>query len=217
MIRVAVVARSRSTLRALQSACEEMGYVADAPVEPIEWSRRVGRRATLLVVRTGMDWETLAAFAEASNGHRLLAVLDDVSEDRCIEALKMGAHGIADANAEPHAIVGELAHTLDGMPRIPYPVLRKAVEQAVLTPPDIPPEDIRMLAWSIEGLTMKEIAARRRESKRHTERMLKALVRALRCQNRYEAILQAERWGLLREVTAGVDGNGSKKQLRPPS
>lgn len=74
---------------------------------------------------------------------------------------------------------------------------------APITPPDIPPEEVEVFGYFVEGLTIEEIALRRVESKSKTERMLRALLKRFHCVNRYDAILQAERWGLLDKVVAG--------------
>lgn len=148
----------------------------------------------------------LSALAAAPAGHHVLAVLENASTDRYIDALKMQADGVADADREPQDIVAELTHVLAGTPRIPYPALRRAVAHAPVTHPFVPAEEVQLLRWLIEGLTVEEMKLRRVEGKRQTERQLQGLLRRFHATNRYAALIQAERWGLLDDVvTPGTD------------
>jgi DNA-binding NarL/FixJ family response regulator len=64
----------------------------------------------------------------------------------------------------------------------------------------ITPEEVEWLRFLAEGATVHELAEKVGYSERALYRVLHGLYGRLRVANRTEAILQAQRWGLLDEL-----------------
>lgn len=198
---VAVVDRAQTYRGALVSALRKAGYGAEAPDEPVAWPRRPGPRATLLAVRRGLDWEMLDGLRGPGTHHFTVALLEDASPHAWGEALRLGARTAADWNEHPSHIVRVLAAAAEDLVLLPGPIAQGLACGTSIPPPGkVNDEQIKILRLLAKNLHVLDIAAALHCSERTTDRKIKKLYKSIGVENRIEAVLQAERWGLLRDV-----------------
>ncbi len=110
------------------------------------------------------------------------------------------AHGafVADHDAEPEQVVGAIAAAADGAARIPLDLLRLLAGATHHGTPEISDEEAQWLAALTSGATVVKLADDFGYSERALFRRLADLYARLGASNRAEALVAAERLGVLR-------------------
>jgi DNA-binding NarL/FixJ family response regulator len=198
---VTVIDPAPAYRRGLAGALAQAGFQCEEVQDVQEWVRvRPGRRGVLFTVRSASDWGPLHALGESEAV--VVALLVDATTDRHAEALRLGAHAAVPWQAEPERIVKVFAAALEDDTLLPVGVARAiSAHGAPLQDKEwITPEEVEWLRFLAEGATVHELAEKVGYSERALYRVLHGLYGRLRVANRTEAILQAQRWGLLDDL-----------------
>lgn len=147
-----------------------------------------------LVVTSEEGWRTI----EAS----LVVVLVDGSVTSFAKVLDAGAAGVADRAAAPEVIVAAVEAAARGDVVLPRRIAKSLAEGRGADLPSIDPQARRWLSALARGVTVAQVAAASGYSEREMFRRLHDLYRVLGAETRTEALLAAERLGLLRAEMA---------------
>ncbi|NAZ84792.1 response regulator transcription factor, partial [Kineococcus indalonis] len=128
----------------------------------------------------------------------MVVLLDDPAPSQHVAALRAGARGVAHAAAPLADLLAVLSAAARG-----FTVLPAAVAQALCLPlvttraVDVPAEERGWLRQLARGVSVAELAVRSSYSEREMYRLLNRAYQRLGAANRTEALLVAQRAGLL--------------------
>lgn len=152
--------------------------------------------AVIVVLRSSVDWQRMAAFHVERTEQVLVAVLPSLATPIVERALCTGACGVIDASAIPADVVQVIRAALEGKTLLPsevaHEVLRETAEGHTLSA-----TKIEWLQGLARGLTVGELAKSAGYSEREMHRHLARLYEQLGVQRLKEALLWAERAGFL--------------------
>ena len=128
----------------------------------------------------------------------LTVLLDDPSPEHHVAALRAGARGVAHSGAPLAELIAVLSAAARGFTVLPAPVARALCLPMVSTRgPDVPIEERSWLRQLAQGVSVAELALRSSYSEREMYRLLNRAYQRLGAANRTEALLAAQRAGLL--------------------
>lgn len=187
---VAVVESAVSFRRGVESALERAGF---APVE-------IGAEpsAVLVTLRFTEGCEAVERFVGA--GAVVVALLPEPSPAEHAHALGHGAIGTVDWSADPEEIVAVLRVALEGRTRLPVAIARTLAAEwpgAHAPRPEFTEEEADWIADLARGTPVARLADETGYSERAMFRRLHDIYTRLGVANRAEAIVAAERLGLL--------------------
>ncbi|OFW66017.1 MAG: hypothetical protein A2Z12_09975 [Actinobacteria bacterium RBG_16_68_21] len=187
---VAVVESAVSFRRGVESALERGGFEpVDAAAEP---------SALLVTLRGEEGCAAVERFVAA--GSVVVALLPEPTAAEHAHALGHGATGTVDWSAEPEEIVAVLRVALEGRTRLPTAIARSLAAEwpgAHQQRPEISEEEIGWIAELARGTPVARIADDTGYSERAMFRRLSDIYTRLGVSNRAEAIVAAQRLGLL--------------------
>jgi DNA-binding NarL/FixJ family response regulator len=179
--------------RGLRPALEAAGLtVADARPGS-------GRWVALAPLRAGPDCEALerlVADAEAV----VVALVAGGEADGIAHALQHGADGAARWDADPEEIARVAVSAVEGFALVPAPAAAALARRGPDWHRDRPPLDATELAWLVDlsrGASVVQLAERYGYSERAMFRRLGEVYGRLGASNRAEALVAAQRLGLL--------------------
>uniref|UniRef100_UPI003D7EE3D9 hypothetical protein n=1 Tax=Kineococcus gypseus TaxID=1637102 RepID=UPI003D7EE3D9 len=183
------LAEVRAHLDALQDEAEESGAAR----------RRDGRAGVVVVTPLAAARETALLLAGRSGPAVALTVLLDDSEPASyVAGLRAGARGVVPAGAPLSTLVAVLSAAARGFTVLPPAVARGlCVPLARTTPCEVPSEERGWLRQLARGVSVAELAVRTSYSEREMYRLLNRAYQRLGVSNRTEALLAAQRAGLL--------------------
>ena len=134
-------------------------------------------------------------------GARLAAVyvLVEASVQGYSDALRAGATGAFAQNDELTDIVRIVLCAGLGLTLLPVDVARSLNRRSAGPKPDLSARDLQYLRLLADGATVASVGRRFAHSEREMYRLLSATYQRLGVRNRTEALLQAQRFGLLDE------------------
>lgn len=187
---VAVVETAVSFRRGVEAALELSGFQpVDAGSEPA---------AVLVTLRSDEGCAAVERFSSA--GATVVALLPDPTASEHAHALGHGATGTVDWHAEPEEIVAVLRVALEGRTRLPVAIVRALAGEwpgAHALRPEFNEEEIEWIADLARGTAVARLADDTGYSERAMFRRLHDIYTRLGVGNRAEAIVAAERLGLL--------------------
>jgi DNA-binding NarL/FixJ family response regulator len=192
---VAVVETAVSFRRGVEAALEKAGF---SPVDP------AAKPAAVLVTLRG-DQGCAAVEEYAAAGSTVIALLPEPTPAEHAHALCHGATGTVDWSAEPEEIVEVLRVALEGRTRLPIEVARSLASEwpgAHAPRPEFTEEEVEWIAELARGTAVARLADDTGYSERAMFRRLSDIYTRLGASNRAEAIVAAERLGLLSEPGA---------------
>jgi two-component system, NarL family, response regulator DesR len=197
--RVLVLEAAAAYRAGVVSALAQAGFLCDEPDDVGEWASGPPPRALLVTVRSTSDWEPLRRLGEDNPDVTLVALVVDPTADRYGEALRAGAHAAVAWESRPETIVETVRAALRDLTVLPTTIARAL---ALTGPPLHDPgwvtdEEMKWLRILANGATTLELAEKIGYSERALYRVLHGLYGRMRVSNRRDAILQAQRWGLL--------------------
>lgn len=142
---------------------------------------------------------------EPENALTTVHVLADDTVRAHSSALGAGATGAFPANAELDRVVRTVRAAALGDTLMPRQIARALGRPQVGTPPHLEPQQRTYLRLLASGVTVAMLARRSGYSEREMYRLLSGIYGRLGAHNRTEALLVAERWGLLDQDPAGAD------------
>ncbi len=182
----------RIGLVAAGMTCSTVPAVGDLP--PLVEADRV------VVVLRPADSAALAAL-QVQRASRLetVHVLDDGEVQTYADALRSGATGAFASDAELDQVVRVIRSAAVGQTLLPTRVARSLSRRRSGSPPQLERHERQYLRRLADGGTVAALARSSGWSEREMYRLLAAVYARLGATNRTEALLLAERWGLLDE------------------
>jgi DNA-binding NarL/FixJ family response regulator len=171
-----------------------VGAWRHVPVQP-------GSACVVVVVPTaGID--TVLAAARTVEGVPIatVCVIDDTDVDAVLDAIQGGATGVVALDAEVDHVVAVVRSAARGMTLVPRQVAKALCRRQSGRAPDVSPMERNWLRHLATSGTVAGLAHAAGFSQREMYRLLGGLYRRLGARNRTEALLLAERWGLLQET-----------------
>ncbi len=188
--RVAVIENAVSFRRGVEAALEKAGFASiDAATDPA---------AVLITLRPPEACADIERYA--AGGATVVALLPDPTAAEHAHALSHGATGTVDWSADPDEIVAVLRVALEGQARIPVAIARELASEwpgAHAPRPEFTEEEAEWIADLARGIPVARLADDSGYSERAMFRRLHDIYSRLGAANRAEAIVAAERLGLL--------------------
>ncbi len=198
----AVIDGAASYRRGLDAAFRATGHRMSFPDDPVVWTRAAAetRPAVVLVtLRVDDDCRLVSSVVDA--GGHVLGLLPDPSIEAFRHVLAHGATSAVDWNADPEHIVDVAVAASRDMSLLPAAVVRStAAGGPVPHTPTITTEEAQWLLALAGGATVAALAFEVGYSERAMFRKLHDLYVNLGVRNRSEALIAAERSGILRTV-----------------
>ncbi len=183
-------------LQALVSA--GVGPVARADGNPADVLARSGRLIIVIPPDEPQRWYRLVDQLARSGDVTFVELTADEGVDSFASALRRGAVGVLPPGAELELAVEVLRSAAAGLVVLPERIARAIHQPSAATPP--PPLQPRERQWLRKlgtGTTVSALAESAAYSEREMYRLLSKLYTRLGAANRTEALLRAERWGML--------------------
>jgi DNA-binding NarL/FixJ family response regulator len=156
--------------------------------------------AALVAVLPHADGASLASVTTAGAGRvEAVHVLPEGSVQAYTDALRAGATGAFAADAELEHVVRVVRSAAVGHTLLPLRVARALSRRRAGSPPQLQRQERHYLRRLADGGTVASLARSAGYSEREMYRLLSAVYARLGATNRTEALLLAERWGLLDE------------------
>lgn len=193
---VAIVEAAAPYRRGLEAALAAAGFNVDAPEDVSSWAARP-KRVVVLAVHDPADLGRLEELAE--RGAAVVALVTEASVEPMAACLRAGALGVADWSDSPESIVTMIVEALAGRVVLPLDIaaqLAGSLPQRTAAP-DLTQEEVTWLTALAAGTTVVKLADDVGYSERAMFRRLADLYVRLGAHNRTEALLAAERLGLL--------------------
>jgi DNA-binding NarL/FixJ family response regulator len=122
-----------------------------------------------------------------------------VTADVYAEALQHGATGVVAMDADFAQVVAVVEAAASGLTLLPRPVAKALCRSQAGPVPEVLPRERGWLRHLADSGTVGSLAGQSGYSEREMYRLLGALYSRLGASNRTEALILAERWGLLQE------------------
>lgn len=197
-MRVAVLDPLVCFRRGLSEALSHAGYEPFEPPDVEDWVRSDDAGAVVIALLDDLDARRLKGLRECAPLATELALLSEVTVDAYRWAMRSGATAAVGRNAPPEDIVESLAAACAGRVIMPAPVARDlALAVDPCEHPTLSAAEVRWLAGLSEGRTVGELARRDGYSEREMFRRLHRLYAQMGVCGRTEALLAAQRWGLV--------------------
>lgn len=197
-IQVAIVEEAAAYRRGLEAALEAAGMAVAQPDDLRSWAADSDRRAVLFSVRSQADLDKLGATV-AESTVVIVALLTSLDNGEVADALRAGASGVVDWHAPPESIVEITQAALEGKTVLPATVARALAGSSTHRnhKPRLSAEELSWLTALANGTTVVKLADDAGYSERAMFRRLSDLYARLGAHNRTEALLAADRLGLL--------------------
>lgn len=161
----------------------------------------VGGTRWVAVVPAGAEGAVLAAVASASepSAARLavVVVLDELTTEACAQALQAGVTGVLSVSDAPGDVVSVVSCAGQGQTVLPRRVVQALCRPATTPAPELSSVERAWLRRLAAGLTVAGLARANGYSEREMYRRLSSVYLRLGARTRTEALLIAERAGLL--------------------
>lgn len=199
--RVIVGVRSKTFLRGLEIALSERGLLAEPEPQETDWWLDRDCREIVYVMDVGGG----AAPHRSSRilrAVRTVALLKDDALDSFLSALREGAIGVVEADAEPDRIAAVIAAAAGGLTLLPSPVVQDLVSHAVWPAGRIhlSEREVEWLRQLAAGVPVRVLAEASGLPVRTLHRRLESVYERLDAANRVQAIAVAARLGLLEQA-----------------
>lgn len=138
-----------------------------------------------------------AAGEEAPTVH----VVEEATAEACAEALRVGATGVVALDAELGQVIGVVRAAAGGQTLLPRQIAKALCRQQAGPVPQLLPRERDWLRHLADSGTVASLARTVGYSEREMYRLLGGVYARLGASNRTEALVLAERWGLLEGET----------------
>jgi len=197
-MRVAVLDPLVCFRRGLAEALSNAGYEPFEPPDVEDFLRSDDAGAVVIALLDDLDAQRLKGLRECAPLAPELALVSEVTVDAYRWAMRSGATAAVGRNAPPEDIVECLAAACAGRVIMPAPVaqaLALAVDPG--EHPALTAAEVRLLAGLSAGRTVGDLARADGYSEREMFRRLHRLYFRMGVHGRTEALLAAQRWGLV--------------------
>lgn len=184
--------------RGLAAALSLAGFEPFEPPDVEGWARSDDSGAVVIALLTDIDAKRLKSLRECAPLTPELALLSEMTVESYRWAMRCGATAAVGRDAPPEDIVETLAAACAGRAIMPVPI---AVAFALAADPgehpDLSATEVQWLAALSAGRTVPELAGEAGYSEREMFRRLHTLYAHMGVCGRTEALLAAQRWGLV--------------------
>ena len=195
---VAVVGLSAIYRYGLLAALAAAAIRGVVPVTEHDWSLLLGGvEPFVVVVPQERAAEVGQVLAGAPVPVPVVQVLADLSVPRCAQALGDGATGLLLADADLADVVGVVRAAAAGETLLPRAVARELCGTAGAQAPELRSHELSWLRRLADAWTVASLARQTHCSEREMYRLLNGVYSRLGATNRTEALLLAQRYGLL--------------------
>ena len=158
---------------------------------------------TVVVVMSAQQASTLFPVVREAAGEDALVVhvVEHATAEACAEALREGATGVVAEDAELSHVVSVVRAAADGQTLLPRQVVKGLCRTQAGPVPELLPGERDWLRYLADSGTVASLARTVGYSEREMYRLLGGVYARLGASNRTEALLLAERWGLLEGET----------------
>jgi DNA-binding NarL/FixJ family response regulator len=195
-ISVTVVEPAVAYRRGLESCLAAAGLKTDAPVSPLVWALEKQNRVAIVTLRDRESCDLIEAIA--ASGGIVVALLPEPTRDAYWHAIRHGAASAVDWNADPEMMIAAVIQATRGQTLLPREVIGSlSSHSGNAHSPIIEPEEVEWLGALAHGATVVALAAEIGYSERAMFRKLHDLYVRLGVKSRSEALVEAERLGIL--------------------
>jgi DNA-binding NarL/FixJ family response regulator len=215
--RVAVTDELPAYRRGLLAALAEADLVGEEPADVVAWAARAatgdpgappaGPPVGVLLTIGCLEWKALLVRLRGQAPEAVVvALLPDPTPGAYRETLCAGATSAIDHHAPLDRIIVVLQAALAGDARLPAPVAQAIAAgrgaQGAAGGSCVSPTEVGWLRLLAQGTHVVDLAREAGYSERAMYRLLGQLFERMSVANRHEAILRADRWGLLEPASA---------------
>lgn len=195
-ISVAIVEPAIAYRRGLEIALTAAGLKTDTPVSPLPWALEKQDRVAIVTLRDRESCDLIEAIA--GSGGIVVALVPDPTKDGYWHALRHGAASAVDWSADPDVIIAAVVQAARGLTLLPREVIGSlSARTGTAHGPIIEPEEVEWLGALAHGATVVALADEIGYSERAMFRKLHDLYVRLGVKSRSEALVEAERLGVL--------------------
>jgi DNA-binding NarL/FixJ family response regulator len=174
------------TCTPLGTSAELSALLGDQPRIPGQGGGQV-----VVVVPADQALDVLTVLRDASGDETpTVHVVEEATAEACAEALRVGATGVVALDAELNQVIG-------GQTLLPRQIAKALCRQQAGPVPQLLPRERDWLRHLADSGTVASLARTVGYSEREMYRLLGGVYARLGAGNRTEALLLAERWGLL--------------------
>lgn len=182
----------------LIAAMSAAGMSCHRPRTPEDWDRVLAlSQGLVLVAATTHAVEVAGRLAGRERPVPVVHVLDDLSTSTCSEALRSGATGLVAVDAQLALAVAVIRAAASGHTLLPRQQAEQLCGVFAARGPELSERERDWLADLADSATVASLARRSGHSEREMYRLLGALYARLGAANRTDALLLAQRYGLL--------------------
>ena len=193
---VAIIESAAAYRHGLEIALDRAGIKADSTSSPQQWAVEEPGRAVVVTMRNADACQLIEDIA--GSGGVAVALLPDPDRDAYWHAFRHGAAAAADWSAEPELIISTILEAARGLTLIPRSVIASLpASNGSPHGPILEPEEVEWLGALAHGATVVSLADEIGYSERAMFRKLHDLYVRLGVTSRAEALVEAERLGLL--------------------
>jgi DNA-binding NarL/FixJ family response regulator len=199
VVRIAVTDPLPVFRRGVMAILREAGYEPEAPEDPLAWTDNRQTAALVVTLLSENDWELLAALHRSTADTVLVALLERVTVETSIRALRAGAACILPRDTSPSALSEAFSAAVNGHSLISLDVLRAlTVAEPLAQAEDRPSAQERVwLRGLARGVTVSRLAADAGYSERMMFRLLRDLYTRMGAHGRTDALIKAQSEGWL--------------------
>ncbi len=200
---IAVVDAATAYRRGLAAALAAAGFDAVDPENPVAWAKRPPAVAAYVGSPAAAQEATISDLAGSIT---VVALIPGADAESWWRAIAAGASAAADRNADPEDLVAVLDHALQGWMLLPVDVARWLAVRSPVPYGEgaaVGPEEAGWLRYLADGRTVAALADRVGFSERTMFRRLYEIYGRLGVRNRTEALVAAQRLGLLEPTPTG--------------
>lgn len=197
-MKVAVLDPLNCFRRGLTAALSAAGFEPFEPLDVEEWVRSGDPGAVVIALLDDTDAKRLRSLRDCAPLTPELALLAEVTVEGYRWAMRSGATAAVGRDASPEDIIECLAAACAGRAIMPAPLaLALALTADPVEHPVLTGTEVRWLAALSAGRTVQEVAQAVGYSEREMFRRLHTLYDQMGVCGRTEALLTAQRWGLV--------------------
>lgn len=197
--RIAIADPLPAFRRGVIEILRDAGFDPEAPEDVLAWVHDEVPKAVVITVRSDADWELLETLHRAATGTVLMVLLEPVTVEASVRALRSGAVCAVARDAGPDVLRDSFRAAMDGKSLLGVDVLRVlAAPDDAAQPTDRPSaEERKWLRELSRGRTVGDLAAEAGYSERMMFRLLRSLYTRLGATGRTDALITAQSRGWL--------------------
>jgi DNA-binding NarL/FixJ family response regulator len=186
-------------------ALAAVGHEVETPGDLAVWAARERSVVVVLTVIGEVRWQLLRQLSE-SGTYPVVALLEPDTAVLGVRAMHAGARAVLARTVTGHSLVRTVQAVLEGQAVIPAEVAAELLIDRLQPNGPYTEQETRWLRALASGETVAQVAQAAGYSERAMFRLLKDLYRSLGVQTRLEAIIRAQKLGLLE----GLDVSGAR-------